>query len=196
MRRPAKRNARPYALLALALLPFFRLDADVPTFAHTVQPFFAKNCYACHSAQIQTSGLNLQALTAASVTQNRDQWETILSKLSTGEMPPKAMPRPNDADLKLVTAWIRGEFDRADRTAKPDPGRVTARRLNRAEYNNTVRDLLGVDFQPADDFPQDDSGYGFDNNGDVLSLSVVQMEKYLSAAEMVARTAGVPGRNR
>jgi Protein of unknown function (DUF1587) len=66
---------------------------------------------------------------------------------------------------------------------------VTARRLNRSEYNNTVKDLLGVDFRPADDFPQDDSGYGFDNNGDVLSLSVVQMEKYMSAAEQVARTA-------
>jgi len=70
-----------------------------------------------------------------------------------------------------------------------DPGRVTARRLNRAEYNNTVRDLTGVDLQPADDFPQDDSGYGFDNIGDVLSLSPVLMEKYLAAAEKVARAA-------
>jgi hypothetical protein len=72
---------------------------------------------------------------------------------------------------------------------KPDPGRVTARRLNRAEYNHTVRDLLGVDLRPADDFPQDDSGYGFDNIGDVLSLSPVLMEKYLASAERVARTA-------
>jgi hypothetical protein len=68
-------------------------------------------------------------------------------------------------------------------------GRVTAHRLNRSEYNNTVRDLLGVDFHPADDFPQDDSGYGFDNIGDVLSLSPVLMEKYLAAAEKVARAA-------
>ena len=71
----------------------------------------------------------------------------------------------------------------------PDPGRVTARRLNRTEYNNTIRDLLGVDLRPADDFPQDDSGYGFDNIADVLSLSPVLMEKYMSAAERVARTA-------
>ncbi len=71
----------------------------------------------------------------------------------------------------------------------PDPGRVTARRLNRAEYNHTVRDLLGVDIDPADDFPQDDSGYGFDDIGDALSLSPVLMEKYLSAAENVAREA-------
>ena len=61
---------------------------------------------------------------------------------------------------------------------------MTARRLNRAEYNNTIRDLLGVDFRPADDFPQDDSGYGFDNIGDVLSLSPVLLEKYLKAAEI------------
>jgi hypothetical protein len=73
--------------------------------------------------------------------------------------------------------------------AKPDPGRVTARRLNRYEYNNTIRDLLAIDFRPADDFPADDSGYGFDNIGDVLSLSPVLMEKYLHAAERIARTA-------
>ncbi len=77
----------------------------------------------------------------------------------------------------------------ADRTAKPEPGRVTARRLNRSEYNNTIRDLLGVDTDPAKDFPQDDSGYGFDDIGDVLSLSPLLMEQYLSAAEKVVRTA-------
>ena len=70
-----------------------------------------------------------------------------------------------------------------------DPGRVTARRLNRAEYNNTIRDVLGVDVRPADDFPQDDSGYGFDNIGDVLSLSPALMEKYVTAADRVARLA-------
>ena len=73
--------------------------------------------------------------------------------------------------------------------SKPDPGRVTARRLNRYEYNNTIRDLLAINFRPADDFPADDSGYGFDNIGDVLSLSPVLMEKYLHAAEKIARTA-------
>src|SRR5215831_5187494 len=70
-----------------------------------------------------------------------------------------------------------------------DPGRVTAHRLNRAEYNNAIRDLLGIHFQPADDFPQDDSGYGFDNIGDVLSLSPVLMEHYMNAAEKAARLA-------
>lgn len=101
----------------------------------------------------------------------------------------KGRPHPNKAELKAVIRWIKSEFQQADRMFKPNPGRVTARRLNRAEYNNTVRDLLGVDLRPADDFPQDDSGYGFDNIGDVLSLSPVLMEKYLAAAEKIARTA-------
>jgi len=163
-------------------------------FEKTIQPFLADNCIACHNEKRKSGELNLETYkTAASVTQagahNRDQWETVLLKLKTGEMPPKGAPRPDPAELKAVIAWIESEFAIADRNVKPDPGRVTARRLNRAEYNNTVRDLLGVDFKPADDFPQDDSGYGFDNIGDVLSLSPVLMEKYLTAAEKIARTA-------
>src|SRR5258708_19282233 len=88
-----------------------------------------------------------------------------------------------------VTGWFETQFARLDRNMKPDPGRVTARRLNRVEYNSAIRELLGVDFKPASDFPADDSGYGFDNIGDVLSLSPVLMEKYLAAAEKIARKA-------
>jgi len=104
-------------------------------------------------------------------------------------MPPKGSPTLTDAERKAAVLRIEGELERVDKSAPPDPGSVTAHRLNRAEYNNTIRDLLGVDFHPADDFPQDDSGYGFDNNGDVLSLSPSQMEKYIAAAEKIARTA-------
>src|SRR5713101_5918627 len=159
-------------------------------FDRSVQPFLARTCYMCHNAETKSAGLNLEALqTASSITQSREIWERILRKLRAGEMPPKGLPRPNPEELKTVISWIEGEFSRADRLVKPDPGRVTVRRLNRAEYNNTVRDLLGVDLRPADNFPQDDSGYGFDNIGEVLSLSSVLMEKYLAAAEQVARTA-------
>ncbi|MFN7926339.1 MAG: DUF1587 domain-containing protein [Blastocatellia bacterium] len=121
-------------------------------------------------------------------------WDHILQKIQTGEMPPKGAPRPDPEEVQKVVAFLTAEFARLEKPAKPDPGRVTARRLNRAEYNNTVRNLLGVDIRPAEAFPQDDSGYGFDNIGDVLSLSPVLMEKYLTAAENVARTAlyGVP----
>ncbi len=164
--------------------------ASTASFNKTVLPFLADNCYMCHNAKRQSGGMNFELYkTAASITQDREKWELVLQKLQTGEMPPKGIPRPDETQLKAVVGWIEREFERVDRLAKPDPGRVTARRLNRAEYNNTVRDLLGVDFRPADDFPQDDSGYGFDNIGDVLSLSPVLMEKYLAAAEKVARAA-------
>src|SRR5581483_11649703 len=182
-----------FLLGMLAVLPPARQAQQSPGetgFEKTVLPFLAENCLACHNGKRASGGLNLeQYKTAASVAQDRDRWGIVLTKLRTGEMPPKGMPRPDEAQLKLVISWLESEFERADRNARPDPGRVTARRLNRAEYNNTVRDLLGVKIRPADDFPQDDSGYGFDNIGDVLSLSPVLMEKYLAAAEKVARTA-------
>lgn len=159
-------------------------------FEKVISPFFSQHCYGCHSAAVKTADLNLEAYqTAASITQHRERWEKILQKLSTGAMPPQPMPRPGDAETQAVVRWIQEEFETADRQMKPAAGRVTARRLNRTEYNKTVRDLLGVDLHPADDFPQDDSGYGFDNIGDVLSLSPGLMEKYLAAAEKVSRAA-------
>ena len=104
-------------------------------------------------------------------------------------MPPAPAPPLADDELHTITGWVEAAFARQDAQAAPDPGRVTARRLNRVEYDNTVRDLLGVSLRPALDFPQDDSGYGFDNNGDVLSLSPALMERYVTAAERVARAA-------
>jgi hypothetical protein len=160
------------------------------TFEKQVRPFLASTCYGCHNATVKAGDLNLELYqTAASFSQSRGVFERVLRKLRAGEMPPKSVPRPDENELKAVIASIESELDIEARLSKPDPGRVTARRLNRAEYNNTVRDLAGVALRPADDFPQDDSGYGFDNIGDVLSLSPVLMEKYLSAAEKVARTA-------
>ena len=157
------------------------------TFTKSVQPFFAKNCYACHSSRLSSGGLNLEAYKSTSLFfQDPDEAEKILKKLRAGEMPPKALPRPNAEELKIVTGWIETDLDRQ---AKTNPVRVMARRLNRVEYNNTVRDLLGVDVRPADDFPQDDSAYGFDNIAQALSVSPLLMEKYLATAERIARTA-------
>jgi hypothetical protein len=157
------------------------------SFQTTVQPFLAKNCVACHNDKLQSGGLNLKA--SADVQKDRDQWEQVVEKLKAGSMPPKGMPRPAPDQVASVTKWLEDDFARQDAAMKPDPGRVTARRLNRYEYNNTVRDLLAVDFRPADDFPTDDFGYGFDNIGDVLTLSPTLMEKYLTAARKVARLA-------
>jgi mono/diheme cytochrome c family protein len=160
------------------------------TFEGTVQPFLARNCQGCHNAKASTAGLNLEALGhAGSVEKDRDRWEQIVSRIKSGAMPPAGMPRPDASAVQAVTHWIEAEFSRQDLLIRPDPGRVIARRLNRAEYSNTVRDLLGVGFRAAEEFPQDDSGYGFDNIGDVLSLSPILMEKYLSAAEKISRSA-------
>ena len=146
----------------------------------TATPAIVRGCWS-------SGGLNLAAYTASGILfQDRDEAEKILKKLQAGEMPPKALPRPNAEELKAVTSWIEEDLDRQ---AKAAPRRVMARRLNRVEYNNTVRDLLGVDVRPADDFPQDDSAYGFDNIAQALSVSPLLMEKYVATAERIARMA-------
>jgi Protein of unknown function (DUF1592)/Protein of unknown function (DUF1588)/Protein of unknown function (DUF1587)/Protein of unknown function (DUF1585)/Protein of unknown function (DUF1595)/Planctomycete cytochrome C len=157
------------------------------SFQAAVQPLIEKSCVGCHNEKLQSGGLNLK--TSADVSKDRDLWEHVVEKLKAGTMPPKGMPRPAAEQLASATKWLDDEFARQDAAMKPDPGRVTARRLNRYEYNNTVRDLLAVDFRPADDFPTDDFGYGFDNIGDVLTLSPSLMEKYLTAARKIARLA-------
>ncbi|MBI2689796.1 MAG: DUF1592 domain-containing protein [Acidobacteria bacterium] len=152
--------------------------------------FVKKNCIACHNATVTNGDVNLAAFeTAQSFDENRETWEKVVSKIKTGEMPPPAMKKPPAEQLLAVTQFLEAEFARQDRTARPDPGRVTARRLNRTEYNNTVRDLLGVDIRPADSFPNDEAAYGFDNIADALTLSPVLLEKYLYAAERAVRTA-------
>ena len=113
----------------------------------------------------------------------------MIGRLRRGEMPPLEEEQPQRRSAAAVVSWLTKELEHIDATTPPDPGRVTARRLNRNEYNNTIKELLGVDSRPADDFPQDDAGYGFDNIADVLSLSPVLMEKYVTAADRVARAA-------
>ena len=115
---------------------------------------------------------------------DRKTWEKVLQNLNSQTMPPEHKRQPAPAERDAIIAWIQKEVFKCD-CSKPDPGRVTIRRLNRTEYNNTIHDLVGVDFQPAEDFPQDDTGYGFDNIGDVLSLSPVLLEKYMAAAQRI-----------
>src|SRR3989442_11384970 len=98
-------------------------------------------------------------------------------------MPPEKKPQPTAGERDLFLTFLDQQLAAVDCTKGRDPGRVTIRRLNRAEYNNTIRDLLAVTLQPAGDFPADDVGYGFDNIGDVLSMTPLLVEKYLTAAE-------------
>jgi hypothetical protein len=125
-------------------------------------------------------------LDPASLTKYRQGWDAILEKLRSGEMPPKGIPRPPQAQVDALLTYVNGEFERADRSVKPDPGHVVARRLNRYEYSNSVRDLLGVDFHAEQDFPTDDSSNGFDNIASALTISPVLTERYLAAAEKIA----------
>src|SRR5207244_7385163 len=115
--------------------------------------------------------------------------DKVLAMLRKQAMPPKSRLQPGDDEVKPVLAWLQSFSARLEREAPADPGRVVMRRLNRAEYNNTVRDLLGVTFRPGDDFPADVPGHGFDTVGSALSVSPVLVEKYLAAAEAVGRTA-------
>jgi hypothetical protein len=159
-------------------------------FDTAVKPVLQKTCAGCHNASVMSGGVNLVPyLDAATVAEDRPSWEKILQKIRLGEMPPKGVPRPPQAQITALVNFVQGQFDKADAALKPDPGRVTARRLNRSEYRNTIRDLLTVDFRADKDFPTDDSGYGFDNIGDILTISPVLMEKYLNAAESIASRA-------
>jgi len=153
-------------------------------FASQVKPVLSQYCYSCHGEK-KKGGLDFRIYEdQASASKDRAVFEKILNKLQAHEMPPENKPQPTDAERGVLTNWVATTFFKCD-CDHPDPGRVTIRRLNRAEYNNTIRDLVGVDFQPAADFPADDTGYGFDNIGDVLSLSPVLLEKYLAAAEKI-----------
>ncbi|MFN0165525.1 MAG: DUF1592 domain-containing protein [Bryobacteraceae bacterium] len=163
---------------------------DVAHFRKSVDPFLATHCIQCHNEKVRSGEVDLaQYRDVQRAFSQRETWEHVLRKVRSGEMPPPGLPRPLASETHAITQWIEKLIERQDRAVKPDPGRVTARRLNRTEYNNTVRDLLGVDLQPAGDFPADDAGYGFDNIGDVLSLSPVLMEKYMAAAENITRAA-------
>lgn len=156
-------------------------------FGKVIAPFVAQNCALCHNAKLKTAGLNLVGYTStAGMLKDRPEWEKVVAKLQAGEMPPKGMPQPKPEDVKAMTSWIEDQFALADKNSKPDPGHLVAHRLNRVEYYNTIRDLLAIKFKPSSDFPADDSGYGFDNIGDVLTVSPVLTEKYLAAAEQIA----------
>jgi cytochrome c551/c552 len=174
---------------SLLALPLAAAQAPVDEFSSSIRPFLVKNCQACHGGKNKTGGLAVDQLTSpATLETHAGAWEKILRKVKTGEMPPAGFPKPTPAAAAAFTHWAETELDRLA-ALRPDPGRITLHRLNRTEYNNAVRDLLAVDFTPADDFPADDAGYGFDNIADVLSLPPLLMEKYLSAAGKVSRQA-------
>ena len=165
-----------------------------PTFNGDVLPMVAKYCTPCHSGAGAPAGLDFAKLRDSStLTSKIDVWQKVLTRFSAGEMPPSGSPAPSAAVRKRVTAYLQNAINSQCKLA--DPGRVTLRRLNREEYNNTIRDLIGLDLKPADDFPSDDVGYGFDNIGDVRSMSPLLMEKYITGRprRWLMRRSSFPG---
>ncbi len=159
-----------------------------------VRPLLTRYCTDCHGPTKPKAGVNLAALLNESQADgSRKIWNKVKENVEGGLMPPEGRPQPSRAEIEAVTKWVEAEQAKADCGRTVDPGRVTIRRLNRSEYNNTIRDLVGLDFRPAADFPSDDVGYGFDNIGDVLSIPPILMEKYLAAAESIAEQAIVVG---
>jgi hypothetical protein len=181
------------ALLALSLPAAVRAadkEPAAPTFVREGVAFLKAHCYHCHGEKFTKADLDLTPYQdEKSLLKDRKVWLKVLRMVESGEMPQKPRPRPAPEELAVFTRLVNQVFEVADRNARPDPGRVTIRRLNRVEYDNTIRDLVGVDFQPAEDFPSDDVGHGFDNIGDVLSLSPVLLERYLAAAESIMKRA-------
>jgi mono/diheme cytochrome c family protein len=161
-------------------------DAEV-VYRSQIVPFLKKHCIECHGPDAQEGDIRLDGFKdAAAVAADPKTWQRAIQMLRSGAMPPEDAVQPSETEQRKVVSWIEKTIYNFDCDDVADPGKVTIRRLNRAEYNNTIRDLLGITFRPADDFPSDDVGGGFDNIGDVLTLPPLLMEKYLAAAERIA----------
>ena len=187
-------------LVALCLLSA-ALGAPAPLAAQEAAPaepaaehrqVLNRYCVGCHNDRTLTAGLTLQRLDLARAGEEAHEtevWEKVVRKLATRAMPPAGRPRPDDAAYTALTDWLAGRIDAAA-AERPNPGRRHAvHRLNRAEYANAIRDLLALDIDERTLLPPDDSGFGFDNIADVLSVSPMLTERYLAASRKIARLA-------
>ncbi len=196
----AARKARPCArgwLLGLAFLAVLvnplRAGADsaqgATLFHDQIRPLLETYCFDCHGDGAHKGNVAFDEFKSdQSVLTNRDLWWKALKNLRAGMMPPSKKPQPSPEQEREIVQWIKSAVFCID-PANPDPGRVTVRRLNRVEYRNTIRDLMGVKYDTQAEFPPDDTGYGFDTIGDVLTVSPMLLEKYLIAAQKIVDEA-------
>ena len=179
-------------LVAIAALPWSPAWPQAPSPRAATPPspraLVDQYCVVCHNQKTSTAGVCLQASTSPTRPPMPPSSKGCIRKVSAGEMPPAGMPRPAAPVLAAFTKSLADSLDRAA-AANPNPGRPAVHRLNRAEYSNAIRDVLALDIQPGSLLPIDDSGYGFDNIGDVLSISPALLERYMSVARMIAREA-------
>lgn len=168
-------------------------SAAAAKFHRTIEPLLTKYCYDCHGNGLNKGKVSFDEFASdAELLARRDLWLAVLKNVRAGLMPPKEdgdeALRPTEGEVRLLADWIKYDAFGID-PANPDPGHVTARRLNRVEYRNTIRDLMGTEFNAEAEFPPDDTGNGFDNMGEVLTISPLHLEKYLAAAEAIVDRA-------
>ena len=156
-------------------------------FAKEIKPILNEYCYGCHGGGIAKGGVTLDEFTNAKELKDHALWQRALRNVRAGIMPPVDEPHLAPEQAAKLSQWIKHQIFELD-PAQPDPGRVTLRRLNRVEYRNTVRDLTGVEVDTKLEFPADDSGHGFDNIGDVLTVSPLLLERYLDMAQTIVST--------
>jgi mono/diheme cytochrome c family protein len=182
----ARAAADTVPLTATQNLPTAQITAVATPDDH--KKMLMQYCTACHNDRLKTAGMSVVPLDANNLRANQATWEKILRRVSLGEMPLRGAPRPPKERLQEFTAWLARSLD-DDAAAHPNPGHATMRRLNRAEYTNAIRDLLALDVDFSKELPVDDTGYGFDNIADVLTLSPTLMDRYINVAGKVSRLA-------
>jgi hypothetical protein len=154
-------------------------------YAREIKPLLQTYCYECHGNGASEGKRAFDELEASGKLLNDPHvWTAMLNNVRAGVMPPEGSDRPSHEDVRKITEWVKRDVFKID-PAHPDPGSVVLRRMNRLEYRNTIRDLLGHDYDVELNFPPDDTGYGFDTIGDVLTVSPMLTEKYLAAAESI-----------
>ena len=163
-------------------------SAGAPPSASSSRQLLDRYCVTCHNERLETAGLRLDQIDVADVTKGAEVWEKVVRKLRTGTMPPSTRPQPSAEDRGALVSWLETSLDRAAE-AHPNPGRTgTLRRLNRTEYQNSIRDLLALDVDATALLPPDESGYGFDNVN-VGDLAPALLDRYISAAQKISRLA-------
>jgi hypothetical protein len=145
-------------------------------------------CVTCHNQKTATAGLTLDNLNVEKIAADAGVWEKVVHKLRTGAMPPSGRPRPDAGGYKSLIDYLEDELDRAS-ASTPNPGRPSIHRLNRAEYANVIRDLLAIEIDRESLLPVDETSDGFDNIADILSVTPLLMERYMSAARKISRMA-------
>jgi len=195
----ACRTLRSHLAIASAFLSLLCLRPSVvrasgntnatPPYPANVQKILTTYCYDCHGDGMEKGKVAFDQFNShEEMLARKEVFFAALKNVRAGIMPPEKKPRPDAQEQQALADWIKDDIFQID-PQNPDPGKVTIRRLNRIEYRNTIRDLTGFDFKVEDELPPDDTGYGFDTIGDVLTLSPLLLEKYMRAAETITHEA-------